>query len=51
VNIRVNISGNFPEISGKFPEILARAWEVITSIFSFDFAHILGTVIKTSYFF
>ena len=43
----VNFSQNFP----KFSEILARAWEVITSIFSFDFADIVGAVIKTSYFF
>jgi len=35
----------------KFQEILARAWEVITPIFSFDFADILGAVIKASYFF
>jgi len=41
---------NFPEIFWKFPEILAKVWEVMTSTFSSEFADILGTVIKSSYF-
>jgi len=34
-----------------FPEISAKTWEIISSIFSFEFADIPGSRAKSSYFF
>jgi len=47
------LSGNltFPEIFRKFPEILAKAWEVMTSLFSFEFADLSGSRAKNKLFF